>query len=258
MQDTNVVAFRSAQSQRTALGCEACMRRTTCPLNLANNSELEDCGVRIVHLGPVHQGQHVIREGDKFDGFYVVRSGTFKSFNVNADGETQITGFHFPGEIFGMEGIDAGVHSGNVVSLDTGSLCRIPVQQLSEFTAGQQALMLYLLKIMDQVITRNNRLIFSINRLSATQRLAEFLADLFTRARQNGLEGRRLVLHMSRGDIANYIGLAMETVSRLFSQFDAMGVLSVNRRSIELKDMEILRRIVRDDSVAGNLLKHVG
>lgn len=258
MQEHNVVAFRTTQTQRTALGCEACMRRTTCPINLASNGELENSSARIVHQGPVHQGQHVIRDGDKFDGFYVVRSGTFKSFNLSHDGEAQITGFYFPGEIFGMEGIENGAHTGNVVSLDTGSLCRIPVAQFAEFNAGQQSLMLYLLKIMDRVITRNNRLIFSINNLTATQRMAEFLADLFTRAQQNGMSGRRLVLHMSRADIANYIGLAMETVSRLFSQFDAMGVLSVNRRSIELKDMAVLHNIVRDESVAETLLKRAG
>lgn len=262
MQNNNVVAFQNPhkklQTQRTTTGCEACMRRTTCPLNMASHGELEEYGARIINLGPVHQGQHVLRDGDKFDGFYVVRSGTFKSYHVNQNGDAQITGFYLPGEIFGMEGIENGVHTGNVVSLDTGSLCRIPITRLSEFAPGQQSLMFYLLKIMDRVIGRNNRLIFSINRLTATQRLAEFLADLFTRTQQNGMEGRRLVLHMSRGDIANYIGLAMETVSRLFSQFDAMGVLDVNRRYIELKDMAALRDIVRDDSVAENLLKTVG
>ena len=258
MQPNNILAFKYHSAQRNATGCEGCVRRASCPLNLANNGELEGSGARIVHLGPVHQGQHAIRAGDKFDGFYVVRSGTFKSFNVNPDGDAQITGFYLPGEIFGMEGIQNGLHTCNVTSLDTGSLCRVPMEHFAEFTASRYSLMLYLLKIMDGALSRSHRLIFSMGKLTAMQRLAEFIVDLFARSQQHRMQGHGLVLHMSRGDIANYIGMAIETVSRVFSQLNAIGVLDVKRRSIELKDMALLHAIVRDDSVAVALLKKAG
>lgn len=263
MQSNNVLAFKNNSAQRNATGCEGCVRRASCPLNLANNDELEGSGARIVHLGPLHQGEHAIRVGDKFDGVYVVRSGTFKSFDVNSEGEAQITGFHLPGEILGMEGWQNGFHTSNVVSLDTGSLCRVPMEHFAEFSPGRYSLMLYLLKVMDGALSRSNRLHFSMSKHTATQRLVEFLVDLFVRSQRHPMQGRRmqghrLVLHMSRGDIANYIGLAIETVSRVFSQLDAIGVLDVKRRSIELKDMGVLQDIVRGDSVAGALLKKAG
>ena len=191
------------------------------------------------------KGEHVFREGDVGDAFYVVRSGSVKSYMLTEDGEEQVLGFYLPGDVFGLDKDDQQVHLTSAVTLETTSLCRFPTSYLSEKTVGAN-----LLKITAEQMRRDHHLVLMLARKDADGRIASFLDDLARRYRARGYSGCAFQLSMSRQDIACYLGLAVETVSRTLTRFQESGVLSVNRREVEILDLKMLRKLAGEREIS--------
>ena len=156
----------------------------------------------------------------------------------------QVTGFHMPGEFFGMDGIETNYYKDYVEALDTSSVCKIPLELLTRSTAqsGAEAenMMMALVKLMSRTISRDRNMLFSLGKMSARQRFSAFLLDISERMSQSGYSRNEFKLCMSRTDIANYLCLALETVSRLFTQLQVEGVIKVDRRDVQILQMEAL------------------
>ncbi|MDT8397799.1 MAG: helix-turn-helix domain-containing protein [Pseudomonadales bacterium] len=242
-------------------GCQHCMRRNLCPVSEAAGTQLYQGANGGISQKNVRQGQHVFNAGEDFHGIYMIKSGFFKSYFMDSDGEIQVTGFYFPGEVFGMDGIESGQYSHSVEALDTGSICRIPCDLLLTATshgtpadnmkrsAGQQNHLLQaLVRIMSKAGTRDRHLIFALGKMNARRRFATFLLDIAERMAHSGFSKAEIHLCMGRIDIANYLCLAMETVSRMFTLFQSMGILTVNRRDLVITDMGALQAIVAGEA----------
>ncbi len=181
------------------------------------------------------KGEHVFREGDSVDAFYIVRSGSVKSYIVTEDGEEQVLGFYLPGDVFGIDTDDSDRRMSSAIILETTSLCRFPLAYLGEHSSGAK-----LLKIASEQMQRDHGLVLMLARKDADGRIASFLDDLASRYRARGYSPSAFVLSMSRQDIACYLGLAVETVSRTLTRFQESGVLEVNRREVEILDAAAL------------------
>lgn len=238
-----------------APGCTDCIRRASCPGFQMARTEQRLSGCRIHHPKPVQAGQHICQIGDRCDGIYIVRSGSFKSYYLDECGEIQVLGFHLPGEFFGVEGLLKGRHSYFVQALGTASVCKVPMDLFAFFatqSAGRPDTSL--MEMVGQVLARDHKLIFMLSRMSAQRKFAYFLVDLIDRLRFFGAEQGEFTLSMSRADIANYLGLAIETVSRLFTQLQALGLLSVHRRHLRICDMSSLRMLANEHPTTQMLL----
>ena len=260
----NILVLNRERNDRQN-ACQNCMRRSQCPVFELSSSRLEEFARNSVVQKTTRQNQYIFNAGDKFDGIYMVRSGFFKSYFIDTEGEMQVTGFHFPGEMFGIDGIETGFYSNTVEALDTGSICKIPfslftqmqgaetyrgssgVSERKQYYPQQNQLMLSLVKIMSKVISRDRGLIFALGKMSARQRFATFLMDISQRMEASGFSKHEMRLCMSRIDMANYLGLAVETVSRLFTLFQTMGVLDISRRDLKIFDMDALQAIVNGE-----------
>lgn len=228
--------------QQSSPGCHACSRKTLCPV-ASGPTGTENGNQHAQRV--VRSGKTVFEAGDQFAGIYVVRSGFFKSYSIDDDGAMQVTGFHLPGEIFGMDGIEDGLHREYVEALDTSSVCRIPLAALDEFaeTAGDAwpaHLMMSLVKLMSRTINRDHAMLFTLGKMCAKRRLGAFLLDLSTRMSPGGYSSTEFRLCMSRTDIANHLGLALETVSRLFSQLQSESTITIDGRNLKILQMENL------------------
>jgi len=230
-------------------GCNSCPRRQVCLAGELEIPDLQEFNTHVNRQRSVRIGQLIVAAGDPFKGIYVVRSGFFKSYLINRDGELQVTGFHLPSEVFGIEGISGGPYNHSVEALDTGSVCRVPAALFHRNSVEGQAIVHVLLGVMSRIIIRDNELIFSLAKLSASRRLATFLIDLSMRMQRSGFSRDDLMLCMRRTDIASYLGLAEETVSRLFTRFQRKGILTVNRRYIESFDLHKLQIAAGDEAV---------
>jgi CRP/FNR family transcriptional regulator len=187
--------------------------------------------------------QSLYSAGQKFRALYVVRSGAFKTFTVDGEGESQVLGFHLPGEIMGLDAIAAGSHQCSAEALEHSSACEVPYEKIETVARELPGLQQRLMRVISREVQQDQRHLVMIGRRVALERLAIFLHSLSQRLARVRRDPHEFVLPMSRRDLANYLGLVIETVSRLFSRLAEMGVIAVDRKTIRILDPAKLREI---------------
>jgi CRP/FNR family transcriptional regulator, anaerobic regulatory protein len=187
----------------------------------------------------VKRGEALYRAGEKFDSLYALRSGFFKSSVVLEDGRDQVTGFHMAGEIVGTGGIGTDRHTADLVALEDSEVCIIPYGRLEE--AGLQRL---LQRAMSRELVRDQGVMMVLGTMRADERLAAFLLNLSQRFVVLGFSACDFHLRMTRDEIGSYIGLSLETVSRLFSRFQEAGLITVQQKHIRILDIAGLKAVM--------------
>ncbi len=217
--------------------CSTCAFSQACLSEGMDKSALKDLHVLVEHIGPFHAGDHIFREGDPFEAIAAVRAGTVKTCVVDRDGREHVLGFHFPGEVIGLDAIDGDQYPCNAVALDTVMLCRFSFPRIAVLAARMPGIQKQLFRLLSRDIGRAALL---AGDWSADQRMAAFLIGLSRRLSERGFSATRFQLTMARTDIANFLRLAPETVSRVLRRFEGDGLLRVDRRDMELLDPDAL------------------
>jgi CRP/FNR family transcriptional regulator len=191
---------------------------------------------------PLQAGEHLHRAGERFSAVAAVRSGCFKSYLINEEGAEQVLDFHLPGEIVGLDAIHGGTHLSGCVALDTSAVCSLSFEPLSELARHIPALQAELFSVMSHRIAD---LEITCGDHSADQRFALFLESLSRRYSRRGYSAQEFTLAMSRTDIASYLRLATETVSRILARMKKDEVLQVRRKQIRILDEKALHAIAQ-------------
>jgi CRP/FNR family transcriptional regulator len=231
--------------QRTLprISCGHCSLAELCLPAGLNQPEVEQLNRIIRRRRPVPRGDPVFQVGDPSQSLYAVHSGCIKTCTPTADGHEQILGFHLPGELVGLDALENENHVCGAVALETVHVCELPLEQLEDMCHRLSALPHRLLRLIGREVTAGHAMLLLLGKRSAEERLATFLVNLASRFRQRGFSEKEFGLSMPRDDIANYLGLARETVSRLFTRFQADGLLSVQRRRVRIHDMQRLQTL---------------
>ena len=223
------------------LGCHQCRLGKIClpvALEASEIVQLED----IVKRGRILQkGDHHYRANDPFTSVYAIRSGYVKTYRITDDGEEQITGFYFPGEIFGMDGISKNKHTCSAKALESTAICEIPFSRFQELTTKLPSLQTHFFQLMSQEITSDQQLITLLSKKTAEQRIATLLLTISARNASRDLSAASFRLAMSRTDISNYLGLTVETVCRTLSRFGKTGLLDIQHKEVTILDFDRLR-----------------
>jgi CRP/FNR family transcriptional regulator len=188
--------------------------------------------------------------GDAVRAVYAIRSGSVKTQLEDASGHVQITGFFLPGEIVGLDGLLAERQLSHAIALEDTEVCVIDMDDVNNLCTTLPALQHQFQRLMSREIQRSHRLVMALGVLKSDQRLAAFLLNLSQRLAVLGYSSTRFVLRMSREEIGNYLGLTLETVSRLFSRFAQHNLIAVNQRDIELLDIRTLADLANIDCEA--------
>jgi CRP/FNR family transcriptional regulator len=204
---------------------------------------LHDLHVLVEHVGPFREGQHIFREGDEFNSIAGIRAGTVKTYVTDLAGREQVLGFFLPGEVIGLNAISQSRYPCNAVALDTVLLCRFSFPKMATLAAKMPGLQQQLFRLLSEDIGKASLL---AGDFAADERLAAFLVGLARRYAARGLSQTRLRLPMARTDIANYLRLAAETVSRILRRFQDDGIVRVERRDVEILDRTRLEDIARN------------
>ena len=216
--------------------CKDCSLASLC-LPLALNSEDMDSLDEIVKRGrPLKKGDLLFRQGDSFSSVFAVRSGALKTFSVTDAGEEQITGFHLPSELVGLSGMDSEFYPMSAQALETTSVCEIPFERLDELALQLPQLRRQLMRIMSREIRDDQQMMLLLSKKTADERIATFLVNLSARFRARGFSPNQFRLAMSRSEIGNYLGLAVETVSRVFTRFQQNGLLQAEGKDVQILD----------------------
>lgn len=216
-------------------GCDHCLLSAECPACAA-----WVCGIDVL-VRILHRGDRLFGYDEPFDTVYMVRAGTIKTCSVSASGEEHAIGFHGSGDLVGLDAIHTGRHLSSAMALGTASVCSIPWEPLCRLGAREPDVQRRLLAKMSQRIHDNERRLGTLATRGAGQRLASFLIGLLDDCRRRGLKCDELVLPMPRADIASYLALAIETVSRSLTRQHEERVIDVRRNVIRILDEPALR-----------------
>lgn len=226
--------------KRLRHACSECSVHDLClPLGL-DQPDMERLEGLVERIGPLHENDQLYRISDPFRHIYAVRSGTVKTFINDEHGREHVLGFHMPGELVGLDAIYPEQHQCNAVAVDTVFACRLSYNDLTTLAGRLPGLQKQLFRLMSKDIGGKSA---QQSELGAEERVSAFLLDWSSRLRMRGYASRHFILSMPRRDLANYLGLAPETVSRVFRRFQDEGLISVDRRELRLLDPERLRQV---------------
>ena len=228
--------------------CAQCSLRQLCLPAGIKVDELEQLDRIVKRRRPLERGERLFRTGDRLQSVYVARDGAIKTVSSNAEGEEQVLGFHLPGDLVGLDALGSGTHRCEAVALTTANVCEVPFEQLTQVAAQLPSLQQQLMRVIGQGVDRDQDHMGMLARRQANERIALFLHGLGERYRQVGQSGTDIRLPMSREDIASYLGLALETVSRGFTRLQEDGVVSVLGRRVEVVDRVALARLAHTGS----------
>ncbi len=238
--DTFKVAVASVSLDKLRRSCGYCAMHDVCLPAGLDGGDLERLDSTVRDKRPLDRGSALFHQGDSFTALYVVRSGSLKSFVEGPDGDMQVLGFHLPGEIMGVGGLTNDHYPSSVEALERSSICELPYPQLQAVSASMPALHHQLIRVISQEIVAEQGHMVMMGKQQAQRRVAIFLRSLADRYGRLSRDSSALTLTMSRADIANYLGLVIETVSRLFSRMEADGILAVNRKSVRILRRDLL------------------
>lgn len=225
------------------VACSNCGLSTLClPFGL-QPQDVERLEQIIQRNRPLQRGQMLFQPGDTFHNLYVVKTGAIKSYTQSAAGDENVIGFHLPGEILGLDAIQDSRHSCFAKALETTAICEMPFERLEHLSSNIPSLQHQMLRLLSRELGNESQMISLLNNSTAEQRLAAFLISLSDRLHQRGFSANEFFLAMSRQDIGSYLGLALETVSRLFTRFQEQELLLVDRKHVCITDLERLRSL---------------
>lgn len=217
--------------------CEQCgIYRLCMPAGLSTG-DLDALDRIIKRRRPLERGQHLFHAGENFHSLFALRSGSIKTYVMTEDGEEHIVGIKMPGDLLGLSDINETQYTRSAKALETSSICEIPYERFEQLTQELPDLLHHILSMMSREIHQEQDRVTMCKKLSAEARLAGLLLMLSHRFQQRGFSATEFNLSMSRSDIANMLGLAVETVSRLFTLFQEQGLLEVERKHVKLIDI---------------------
>lgn len=214
--------------------CKDCSLSGMC-LPLALKTDELDTLDEIVKRGrPLKKGEMLFRQGEPFSSIYALRSGAIKTFSLSDTGEEQITGFHLASEMIGLSGMDDQQYPVSAMALETTSVCEIPFERLDDLTAVMPQLRKQVMRLMSREIREDQQMMLLLSKKTADERIATLLINLSARFRARGYSAKSFRLAMSRNEIGNYLGLAVETVSRVFTRFQQQGLIAAEGKQINI------------------------
>jgi CRP/FNR family transcriptional regulator, anaerobic regulatory protein len=224
--------------------CQTCSLRELCLPAAFTSDEIKQFDALVAERTRLKCHDSLYRAGDPFYALYAIRSGSLKTIVIGEDGREQVTGYHMLGEIVGFDGIGTDRHGVEAVALEDTEACLLPFTRIENLARTMPVLQHNLHQMMSAEITRNHSVMLMLGSMHAKERLALFLLNLADRYRCRGYSSTEYVLRMTREEIGSFVGLKLETVSRVLSRFHQQGLIHVQGRAVKLIDRVGLKQIV--------------
>lgn len=239
--NSEVLSFRSVKNK-----CKDCHAASYCLSSKLDGEDLTNFSNIVKQRKPVCRGERLFQSANPFHSIFIVHSGSIKTYVESSDGEQQITGFYFPGDIIGIDAFDTGYHQTSAETLETSSFCEISVKKFESLVREIPMLQHQFFCHISRQITQQQQLILLLGKMNSKRRLATFLLEMSDHMQIQGCSSQDINLSMSRHDIANYLGLAIETVSRILTNYQDTEILDVMGRNIVIKNKNKLQSIANN------------
>jgi len=224
--------------------CPDCRLADLCLPYGLHTSEVKQLAGIVKNKRPLQTDEYLYVQGDECQSLYAVKSGSFRSFIANTDGTEQTIGFYLPGELMGLDSLQYGRFTCSTVALETGTVCDVPLSRLNELCTEIPGLQIQMMRILGKEIAADHDKIVLLGHRTAKERTAIFLLMLSRRYGALGFSNTVFNLSMRRQDIANFLGLTIETVSRQLAELNRQGVITIKQRGVQINDLDLLNAIV--------------
>ena len=231
-------------ARKAEVTCVKCNMRESCLTGTVPADDLGRVENIVYARRRMKRGERLFSAGDEFKSLYAIRSGFFKTSLVDGEGRDQVTGFFMGGELLGLDGLGAGRYNGSAIALEDSEVCMMPYRLIEEISCEVPSLQRGLHIVLAREIVRDHGVMLLLGSMRAEERLATFLLNLGKRLLRRGFSPSNFVLRMTREEIGSYLGLKIETVSRLFSTFQRRGLLEVCQKHISITDIGQLERLL--------------
>lgn len=224
--------------------CKDCKNAGICVTNGLKESEIREVSALINVKRPMPHGFHLYNQGDACKSLYIVKSGSFRGFMVSSDGMEQTIGFYLPGDLIGLDSFNEGINGCTVEALETSAVCELPMAKFLLACNTSANLQHRLFQRIGKQISLNYNRIALLAQRSAMERTANFLYMVSKQYGSLGYSSTLLKLTMPRRDIANFLGLTLETLSRQLAMLNRMHIINIEQRWVEIKNMDALKSMV--------------
>jgi CRP/FNR family transcriptional regulator len=220
--------------------CSTCVFGKLCLPDGYSKQALGELHMLIEHVGPFHAGDPIFAPGEAFQAVYSVRAGVVKTWLLDDKGREQVLGFYTPGELVGLNAIYPARYPCHATAVDTVMLCRFSFPAMATMAARIPSIQQTLFELISKDIGTAT---LGKGDFAADERLAAFLINWSERLASRGYAANQFQLPMQRTDIANYLTMAPETLSRVIRRLSDEGVVSFDRREVEVHDRKALRKL---------------
>jgi len=242
-ESAKVVELHAVQ-RKFEVTCSSCNLREMCLPQGLCMEDLERVEKLVYARRRLRRGEALFNAGDEFGSVYAIRSGFFKTSVIDNEGREQVTGFFMGGELLGMDGIGTSRYNGTASALEDSEVCVMPFSLIEEMSFEVRALQRNLHAVLSREVVRDHGVMMLLGSMRAEERLAAFLLNLSKRFTRRGYSPSEFHLRMTREEIGSYLGLKLETVSRLFSKFQEDGLIEVQQKHVRILDAGGLDRLL--------------
>lgn len=233
-----------AVPRKFAVTCSNCTLHELCVPQGLRPEDLEKAERIVFARRRVRRGEALFNAGDEFKAIYAIRSGFMKTSVIDGEGREQVTGFFMGGELLGADGIGTGRTHGSAIALEDSEVCVMPFSLLEQMALEIRALQQQLHALLAREILRCQSVMMLLGSMRAEERLAAFLLDLSRRFTARGYSQSDFHLRMTREELGSFLGLKLETVSRLFSRFHEEGLMEVQQKHVRILDIAGLEALL--------------
>lgn len=223
--------------------CQSCgLQRVCFPTGLIKN-DIERLDKIVDRKTPLKKNQHLYQIGDKFSSLFAIRAGVIKLYSFSDSGEEVIHGFYLPGDVLGVDALASKVHMLNAIAVDTVSVCALPFDQLSDLSLKVPVLNQQIMHVMSKEVNEGRVHSEMLIKRNADQRVAQFIWNMAERYRQRGYVYDEFRLNVLHRDVAVYLGLTPETVSRILAKFHADNIVTWKKKEVHIHNERLLSEL---------------
>lgn len=226
---------------QNAISCNDCSLNKICLPHGLSDPEIKQLESIIDKTTKLKKKDIVFKANDEITGVYAVKSGSIKTSISNADGQEQVLEFHLPGDMLGFDAFNEGKHICDAVVLEDTFICKIPIDAFDGLCNRLPNLRKEMRHQVGKEIEHNQRLLLALGQQQTDERFASFLLQMSNHFQTRGFSSKEFTLPMPRQDLSNYLGMAVETLSRIISRMTENGLIRIDHRMVYIVDNDKLQ-----------------
>ncbi len=226
-----------------SISCDSCSLKKVCLPNGLSTKEIDQLEIFVDKTVKIKKKDALYKASDNIGGIFAIKSGAIKTSISNADGQEQVLEFHLPGDMVGFDAFNSGVHSCDAIALEDTLLCKIEMDDFHDLCDRLPGLRKEMMHQLGKEIAHNQSLLLSLGQQQTDERLATFLLEMSAHFQSRGFSGKEFCIPMPRQDLSNYLGMAVETLSRIISRMTEDKIVKIDRRMVIITDLAKLEKL---------------